>query len=101
MQDTTRPMSKAEAPENGTVVPSKLPEMDQELLFEEKLGKVLADNENLKIEKRELQKNLQELHDRLARLQTNNVRSCHPSSRITLIMSRTFYKQNSSRPKTI
>jgi len=72
-------MSDNEAPENGAAVSSKVPAVDQELLFEEKLGKVMADNENIKNEKRELEKGLQELHDRLARLQTNNV-WCHRGS---------------------
>ncbi|MCJ1250017.1 hypothetical protein MMC30_007243 [Trapelia coarctata] len=72
MQDTPRPTPDTEAPQNGAVVSSKPQTMDQELLFEERLGKVMADNENIKNEKRELQKDLRELHDRLARLQTNN-----------------------------
>lgn len=73
MQDNSRPMSGNETPQNGAAVSSKVPVIDQELLFEEKLGKIMADNEDIKIEKKELQKDLQELHDRLARLQVNNV----------------------------
>lgn len=46
--------------------------IDPELQFEERVGKVLAENEKLSIEKKELEKALENLHDRLARLQENN-----------------------------
>lgn len=46
---------------------------DPELLYEERLGELMADNENHIREKKELQKELRELRDRLTRLQDNNV----------------------------
>lgn len=46
--------------------------MDPELQFEERVGKVLAENDRLSHEKRELEKALDDLHNRLARLQENN-----------------------------
>ncbi|PGH06341.1 hypothetical protein AJ80_08175 [Polytolypa hystricis UAMH7299] len=46
--------------------------MDPELQFEERVGKVLAENDRLSHEKKELQKALEVLHDRLTRLQENN-----------------------------
>lgn len=46
---------------------------DPELLYEERLGELMADNENHIREKKELQKELRDLHDRLTRLQDNNV----------------------------
>ncbi|MCJ1428302.1 hypothetical protein MMC29_006211 [Sticta canariensis] len=48
------------------------PYRDPDLLFEEELGKVMAENENHKREKEELQKELRDLHGRFARLQENN-----------------------------
>ncbi|EEP78361.1 predicted protein [Uncinocarpus reesii 1704] len=46
--------------------------MDPELQFEERVGKLLAENDKLSNEKRELGKALEDLHDRLAKLQENN-----------------------------
>ena len=46
---------------------------DKELLFEERLGKVMADNEILTNERNDLQTGLKSMHDRLSRLQENNV----------------------------
>ncbi|MCJ1368402.1 hypothetical protein MMC16_007544 [Acarospora aff. strigata] len=46
--------------------------MDPQLLFEERFGKVMIDNDNLMRDKRELEKQLRDLHNRLARLQENN-----------------------------
>ena len=51
--------------------------MDPELLFEERFGKVMADNDKLTKERGDLQKDLQDLHNRLARLQENNVSVTH------------------------
>lgn len=68
---------QARAPESSddrTALPST-PYRDPELLIEERLGKVMAENENHRREKEELQKELRDLHDRLIRLQENNV--CH------------------------
>lgn len=46
--------------------------VDLELQFEERVGKVLAENDRLTHEKNELEKALEDLHNRLARLQENN-----------------------------
>ncbi|KAJ6032447.1 hypothetical protein N7540_003179 [Penicillium herquei] len=46
--------------------------VDIELQFEERVGKVLAENDRLSHEKKELEKALEDLHNRLARLQENN-----------------------------
>ncbi|KAK2801092.1 hypothetical protein FQN50_007901 [Emmonsiellopsis sp. PD_5] len=46
--------------------------MDPELRFEERVGKVLAENEKLSNEKQELMKTVEDLHNRLARLQENH-----------------------------
>lgn len=46
--------------------------VDIELQFEERVGKVLAENDRLTHEKKELEKALEDLHNRLARLQENN-----------------------------
>jgi hypothetical protein len=67
----TNPTSDNEGSGNSLAKPSR--NVDQELLFEERFGKVLADNENFKSEIRELQEANRDLHDRLARLQENNV----------------------------
>lgn len=58
-------------PDNITSPPT--PIGDPELLYEERLGELMADNENHTREKKELQKELRELRDRLTRLQDNNV----------------------------
>lgn len=46
--------------------------VDPELQFEERVGKMLAENDRLANEKMELEKALEDLHNRLARLQENN-----------------------------
>ena len=46
---------------------------DQELMIEQRAGKVVADNKELIMEKAGLQKDLRELDNRLVRLQENNV----------------------------
>lgn len=46
--------------------------VDPELRFEERVGKVLAENDKLASEKKEMEKALEDLHNRLARLQENN-----------------------------
>ena len=46
--------------------------VDPELQFEERVGKVLAENDRLGNEKRELEKALEDLRGRLERLQENN-----------------------------
>ncbi|KAF9887677.1 hypothetical protein FE257_009770 [Aspergillus nanangensis] len=51
---------------------SKRDHTELELKFEERVGKVLAENDRLSHEKKELEKALEDLHNRLARLQENN-----------------------------
>ena len=46
--------------------------VDPELQFEERVGKVLAENDRLVSEKKEMERDLEGLHNRLARLQENN-----------------------------
>lgn len=46
--------------------------VDPELKFEERVGKVIAENDRLAAEKKEMEKALEDLHNRLARLQENN-----------------------------
>lgn len=46
--------------------------IDPELQFEERVGKLLAENDKLSNEKRELEKALEDLHNRISRLQENN-----------------------------
>lgn len=46
--------------------------MDPELRFEERFGKVLAEKDKLFNEKQELEKTVEDLHDRLARLQESH-----------------------------
>ena len=46
--------------------------VDLELQFEERVGKVIAENDRLVHEKKEMEKALEDLHNRLARLQENN-----------------------------
>lgn len=46
--------------------------VDPELQFEERVGKLLAENDKLSHEKKELEKTVEDLHDRLARLQEHN-----------------------------
>lgn len=63
--------------EENTKIPST-PQRDPELLYEERLAKLLAENDDHRREKKDLQKDLGDLHDRLARMQENNVRGSHP-----------------------
>ncbi|RAL10759.1 putative microtubule binding protein HOOK3 [Aspergillus homomorphus CBS 101889] len=46
--------------------------VDPELQFEERVGKVLAENNRMAREKKDMQKQIDDMHDRLARLQENN-----------------------------
>ncbi|KAL5689250.1 hypothetical protein EMGR_008902 [Emarellia grisea] len=69
---------------NGELIPSDVEDettedtkkqdlsVDLELQFEERVGKVIAENDRLTHEKKELEKALEDLHNRLARLQENN-----------------------------
>lgn len=58
--------------EDGAEVSGPSYAIDPELQFEERVGKVLAENDKLTNEKKELEKALEDLHNRLARLQENN-----------------------------
>lgn len=58
--------------EDGVDVSGTSYKIDPELQFEERVGKVLAENDKLSNEKKELEKALEDLHNRLARLQENN-----------------------------
>lgn len=62
-----------EKPDPDKITSPPTPIGDPELLYEERLGELMADNENHIREKKELQKELRDLHDRLTRLQDNNV----------------------------
>ncbi|WEW61823.1 hypothetical protein PRK78_007319 [Emydomyces testavorans] len=46
--------------------------MDPELQFEERVGKLLAENDKLSNEKKELEKALEQIRDRLVKIQENN-----------------------------
>lgn len=59
--------------ETGNSSRPSYPVPDPELLLEERLAKMMAENDNLVREKKEARKELRELHERLARLQENNV----------------------------
>ncbi|KAL9120222.1 MAG: hypothetical protein Q9187_003224 [Circinaria calcarea] len=72
LQYKSYPTSDVETSRSEDVAPSPKPTLDPELLFEERFGKVMADNENLIREKKDMQKDLRDLHDRLVRLQENN-----------------------------
>ena len=73
LQYKSYPASDVETSRSEDIAPSPKPTLDPELLFEERFGKVMADNENLIREKKDMQKDLRDLHDRLVRLQENNV----------------------------
>lgn len=59
-------------PENISFPPTQIG--DLELLYEEKLGELIADIENHIRDKTELQNEVRDLHDKLTRFQENNVR---------------------------
>ena len=73
LQDISDPVSgnETEVDQVGSFSPS--PAVDSELLFEQRFGKVMAENGILTQEKKDLQRDLRDLHNRLARLQENNV----------------------------
>lgn len=60
---------------DGGSLPSNA--VDVDLLFEERFGKLMAEKDVLVTEKKELQEDLRSLHNRLTRLQENNVSSNH------------------------
>ena len=68
MEVSGRPQSDDDEP-----VLSSTPLRDTELLLEERFGKIMAENDEHVREKKELQKDLRELHERMTRLQDNNV----------------------------
>lgn len=59
--------------DTGNSSRSSYPIADPELLLEERLARMMAENDNLLREKKEARKELLELHERLIRLQENNV----------------------------
>ena len=59
--------------DSGNASRASYPEPDPELLLEERLARMMAENDNLLREKKEARKELRELHGRLVRLQENNV----------------------------
>lgn len=61
------------ASQEATGAPTQTQATDPELLFEQRFGKVIADNDKLSRDKKELERELRDLHNRLARLQENNV----------------------------
>lgn len=67
---------------------------DPELLFEERVGRIMAENDLIMREKKDLQKDLRELHNRLIRLQENNVSHWLPCIHSDLLISwfRTSFK---------
>ncbi|KAI9670141.1 MAG: hypothetical protein M1817_004478 [Caeruleum heppii] len=65
-QDSTFPLEDATSKSDGR------PTLDPELVFEERLGKVMADNDKLVKNNKELSLEVEELHTRLVRLQDNN-----------------------------
>ena len=68
--------------------------MDPQLLFEERFGKVMIDNDNLMRDKRELEKQLRDLHNRLARLQENNVSEEDPNLSVPMLTLRRISYKN-------
>ncbi|KAN0075958.1 hypothetical protein V8E54_007228 [Elaphomyces granulatus] len=62
--------SEGEEEKDGIAKPDLA--VDPELQFEERVGKVLAENDRLVSEKKEMERDLEGLHNRLARLQENN-----------------------------
>ena len=74
LQDTTHAASDSDVPSTSArSSPPPPPAVDAELLFEERFGKVMADNERLARENHDVQKNVRDLQNRLGRLQQNNV----------------------------
>lgn len=75
--------------------PAQTQATDPELLFEQRFGKVMADNDKLSKDKADLGKELSDLHDRLARLQENNVSGASPTPSVVMLNSvRTSYKND-------
>lgn len=73
MQDPTNAASDSDVPSTPvTSAPPPAP-VDPELLVEERFGKVVANNERLVRENRDLRRNVHDLQNRLGRLQENNV----------------------------
>lgn len=73
LQDTTNPTSDNDVPSTPpTSSPPPAP-VDLELFVEERFGKVMADNKRFVRENQDLQKDVQDLQNRLGRLQENNV----------------------------
>lgn len=78
LQNTTNAASDSDIPSTPTPSsPPPPPQIDAELIFEERYGKVMADNERLAQENQDVRKNVRDLRDRLAHLQENNVGQGH------------------------
>ena len=77
LQNTTNAASDSDVP-STPATSSPLPVVvDPELIFEERLGEVMADNARLAQENQDVQKNVLDLQNRLGRLQENNVRQAY------------------------
>lgn len=64
-------------------------------LFEQRLGNIMADNDRLSRDKKDLEEELCDLHNRLARLQENNVSCISPNSTFFMLNAvRTSYKND-------
>lgn len=80
----------------STRSPVKGQNPDPELLFEERLGKMMAVNETLVKDKKALEKELHDHHNRLARLKEHNVSPTGPLAHgpPMLTMNRILYSAN-------
>lgn len=75
--------------------PSLLPAKDLEMLFEERFGVVMAEIENHVAEKKDLQNDLRDKHNRLMRLQEHNVGPKGAMARkMLMICYRIFFKND-------
>lgn len=73
LQDPTNPVSDNDVSSTpATLSPPPAP-VELELFVAERFGKVMADNERFVRENQDLRKNVQDLQNRLGRLQDNNV----------------------------
>lgn len=73
LQDTTNPTSDNDIASTPAISSPPPAPVDLELIVEERFGKVMADNERFVRENQDLQKDVQDLQNRLGRLQENNV----------------------------
>ena len=73
MNETPEEATKGVDHEAGSIV-APAHDLDPELQFEERLGKALAENDNLEREKKDLRHQLEDLEGRFNCLQDSNVR---------------------------